>query len=120
MLDGVNDSDADARQLLRLLKGIPAFVNIIPVRALRTDSMQIIIPGSLYCDSYQRSNTEHSGARRGQYNPWPGSPYRCSSRRRISAFQVRRAAAAAPYDASGVFGTTLPEQKRLAVSMQAL
>lgn len=30
MLDGVNDSDADARELLRLIKGIPAKVNLIP------------------------------------------------------------------------------------------
>ena len=30
MLDGVNDSDADARGLVRLLAGIPAKVNLIP------------------------------------------------------------------------------------------
>lgn len=30
MLKGVNDSDADARELVRLLKGIPAKVNLIP------------------------------------------------------------------------------------------
>lgn len=30
MLKGVNDSDADARQLVRLLKDIPALVNLIP------------------------------------------------------------------------------------------
>ncbi len=30
MLDGVNDSPADARELVRLLKGIPAKVNLIP------------------------------------------------------------------------------------------
>ena len=30
MLDGVNDSDADARALVRLIKGIPAKVNLIP------------------------------------------------------------------------------------------
>lgn len=30
MLDGVNDSDAEARDLVRLLKGIPAKVNLIP------------------------------------------------------------------------------------------
>ena len=30
MLDGVNDSDADARRLVRLLQGIPAKVNLIP------------------------------------------------------------------------------------------
>ncbi|NIP74064.1 MAG: 23S rRNA (adenine(2503)-C(2))-methyltransferase RlmN, partial [Gammaproteobacteria bacterium] len=30
MLKGVNDSDADARELVRLLDGIPAKVNLIP------------------------------------------------------------------------------------------
>ena len=30
MLDGVNDSDADARELVQLIRGIPAKVNLIP------------------------------------------------------------------------------------------
>jgi 23S rRNA (adenine2503-C2)-methyltransferase len=30
MLDGVNDADADARDLVRLIRGIPAKVNLIP------------------------------------------------------------------------------------------
>lgn len=30
MLKGVNDTPADARQLVRLLKGIPAKINLIP------------------------------------------------------------------------------------------
>jgi 23S rRNA (adenine2503-C2)-methyltransferase len=30
MLDGVNDAEADARELLRLIRGIPAKVNLIP------------------------------------------------------------------------------------------
>ena len=30
MLGGVNDSEADARELLRLIKGIPSLVNLIP------------------------------------------------------------------------------------------
>lgn len=30
MLRGINDSDADARELVRLLKGVPAKVNLIP------------------------------------------------------------------------------------------
>ena len=33
MLDGVNDSHADARELVRLLKGIPAKINLIPFNA---------------------------------------------------------------------------------------
>ena len=31
MIDGVNDSEENARELLRLLKGLPAHVNIIPL-----------------------------------------------------------------------------------------
>jgi 23S rRNA (adenine2503-C2)-methyltransferase len=30
MLDGINDSDADARELVRLIRGIPAKINLIP------------------------------------------------------------------------------------------
>lgn len=50
MLKGVNDTDADAHALVKLLSGIHAKVNLIP------------------------------------FNPWPGSPYECSSRNRIRAF----------------------------------
>lgn len=50
MLKGVNDSDADAKELVRLLKGIHAKVNLIP------------------------------------FNPWPNSPYECSSKNRIRSF----------------------------------
>ncbi len=30
MLDGINDSEAEARELVRLLDGLPAKVNLIP------------------------------------------------------------------------------------------
>jgi 23S rRNA (adenine2503-C2)-methyltransferase len=50
MLEGVNDTRADARALVRLLKGIPAKINLIP------------------------------------FNPWPGSPYRCSTWADIESF----------------------------------
>jgi len=50
MLKDVNDTDADAHELVRLLSGIPAKINLIP------------------------------------FNPWPGSPYECSSRNRIMKF----------------------------------
>ena len=53
MLDGVNDSDEDCLALLRLIKGIPSKLNLIP------------------------------------FNPWPGSPYVCSSEDRINAFAYR-------------------------------
>ena len=62
MLDGVNDSDEDCRALLRLIKGIPSKLNLIP------------------------------------FNPWPGSPYVCSSENRINAFanRVMKAGYASP------------------------
>lgn len=52
MLKGVNDSDADAHELVRLLKGIPAKVNLIPFNAW---------PGAEYeCSS---NNRMHAFAR---------------------------------------------------------
>ena len=62
MLDGVNDSDADCAALLKLIRGIPSKINLIP------------------------------------FNPWPGSPYECSSDDRIEAFaaKVLRAGYASP------------------------
>jgi len=50
MLDGVNDSQADAHTLARLLGDLPAKVNLIP------------------------------------FNPWPGAPYKCSSKGTIARF----------------------------------
>lgn len=49
MLNGVNDTDDDARELVRLLKDIPAKVNLIPFNAW---------PGSNYtCSSNNRINS---------------------------------------------------------------
>ncbi|GBU20060.1 MULTISPECIES: 23S rRNA (adenine(2503)-C(2))-methyltransferase RlmN [Methylobacterium] len=46
MLKGVNDSDSDARELVRLLKGIPAKINLIPFNPW---------PGSAYeCSDWAR------------------------------------------------------------------
>jgi 23S rRNA (adenine2503-C2)-methyltransferase len=50
MLRDINDSPAEARELVRLLDGIPAKVNLIP------------------------------------FNPWPGTPYECSTGPAIKAF----------------------------------
>jgi 23S rRNA (adenine2503-C2)-methyltransferase len=50
MLKGVNDSPADAKELLRLIRGIPSKINLIP------------------------------------FNPWPGSPFECSSPEAIHRF----------------------------------
>ena len=62
MLKGINDSPADARALVQLLKGIPAKINLIP------------------------------------FNPWPGSPYECSSWHAIEIFAaiVNKAGYASP------------------------
>ena len=46
MLEGVNDSLAEARDLVRLLKGIPAKINLIPFNPW---------PGAPYeCSSWER------------------------------------------------------------------
>lgn len=50
MLKDINDSPADAKELVRLIRGIPAKINLIP------------------------------------FNPWPGSPYECSTPQAINAF----------------------------------
>lgn len=50
MLDGINDSLADARGLVEMLRDIPSKVNLIP------------------------------------FNPWPGSEYKCSSKKTIDRF----------------------------------
>ncbi|UCB54654.1 MAG: 23S rRNA (adenine(2503)-C(2))-methyltransferase RlmN [Thiotrichales bacterium] len=50
LLDGVNDSDLDAQQLIKLVKGIPALINLIP------------------------------------FNPFTGSGYKTSPRKRVERF----------------------------------
>jgi 23S rRNA (adenine2503-C2)-methyltransferase len=46
MLKGINDSDAEARELVRLLKGLPAKINLIPFNPW---------PGAPYeCSSWDR------------------------------------------------------------------
>ncbi|MEO1206876.1 MAG: 23S rRNA (adenine(2503)-C(2))-methyltransferase RlmN [Pseudomonadota bacterium] len=62
MLKGINDTLAEARELVRLLDGIPAKINLIP------------------------------------FNPWPGSPYECSTSGQIERFAdvVNRAGYASP------------------------
>ena len=50
MLENVNDSAKDAHELVGLLSGLPAKINLIP------------------------------------FNPWPGSPYKCSPNNRILRF----------------------------------
>lgn len=50
MLEGINDTIRDAHELVNLLAGIPAKINLIP------------------------------------FNPWPGTEYKCSSRKTIEKF----------------------------------
>jgi 23S rRNA (adenine2503-C2)-methyltransferase len=85
MLKGINDSLADARELVRLLDGIPAKINLIP------------------------------------FNPWPNSPYECSSWTRIEKFAdiVNLAGYASPVrtprgrDISAACGQLKSETERL-------
>ena len=49
MLDGVNDSDAEARELVRLLRGIPAKINLIPFNPWEGSPYQ--------CSSWERIET---------------------------------------------------------------
>ena len=51
MLEGINDTKSEAHQLTKLLRGVPAKVNLIP------------------------------------FNPFPGSQYKCSSRKTIDQFR---------------------------------
>ena len=52
MLDGINDSEANARELAKRLRGISSKINLIP------------------------------------FNPFPGAPYKCSSRKAIDRFKT--------------------------------
>ena len=90
MLKDVNDSVRDARELVRLLAGIPAKVNLIP------------------------------------FNPWPGSPYECSSWETIERFAevVNRAGYASPVraprgrDIMAACGQLKSESKRARASQR--
>lgn len=73
MLDGINDSDAEARDLVRLLRGLPAKVNLIPFNPW---------PGSEYrCSSRARIEAFARIVERGGYP----SPVRTPRGRDIAA-----------------------------------
>ncbi|MDQ0313870.1 23S rRNA (adenine(2503)-C(2))-methyltransferase RlmN [Amorphus orientalis] len=73
MLAGVNDSPADARELVRLLKGIPAKINLIPFNPW---------PGSAYdCSDWETIETFADIVNRAGY----ASPIRTPRGRDISA-----------------------------------
>ena len=65
MLKGVNDSPADARQLVRLLKDIPAKINLIPFNPW---------PGAPFeCSTAQGDRTPSPRS-----STTPPSPHRCA------------------------------------------
>ena len=73
MLKGVNDTDADARDLVRLLKGIPAKINLIPFNPwpgsrtnARTGSASSASPTSCSAPA-----TPRRSARRAAATSWP-------------------------------------------------
>ncbi len=73
MLKGINDSDADARELVRLLANIPAKINLIPFNPW---------PGSPYqCSDWERIETFSDIVNRAGY----ASPVRTPRGRDISA-----------------------------------
>ena len=92
MLKGVNDSIGDAKELVRLLAGIPSKINLIP------------------------------------FNPWPGSPYDCSSWETIERFAevVNRAGYASPVrtprgrDIDAACGQLKSDSQRLAARARAV
>jgi len=47
MLRGINDSPADARELVRLLKGIPAKINLIPFNPWPGTSFECSTPETI-------------------------------------------------------------------------
>jgi 23S rRNA (adenine2503-C2)-methyltransferase len=47
MLKGVNDSEADARELVRLIAGLPAKVNLIPFNPWPGSSFETSTPGAI-------------------------------------------------------------------------
>ena len=63
MLQGVNDSDADARELVRLLKDVPAKVNLIPFNPW---------PGAPYACSSNNRIRAFAADRRGRGLRQPG------------------------------------------------
>ncbi len=67
MLRGVNDSEAEARELVRLIAGIPAKVNLIPFNPW---------PGS----AYEPSTREQAGPFRRGRDGRPASRARCAPR----------------------------------------
>ena len=74
MLDGVNDSPADARELVRLLADIPAKVNLIPFNPWPGAPFAWLAPGGdrALCPDSQRRRAVRAGAPApGARTSWP-------------------------------------------------
>ena len=98
MLKGVNDSPAEARALVRLLKGLPAKINLIPFNPW---------PGSAFECSDWRDDRAVFGNRLQRRLREPGAHAegpRHSGRLRPAQERERKTARARPHDARGEFG----------------
>lgn len=71
MLDGVNDSIQDARRLVKILRDLPAHVNLMQV--------------NLHMSTTARANLVLISP----FNPWPGTKYRTSTNAQVDAFEKR-------------------------------
>ena len=89
MLKGVNDSNADARELVRLLKGIPAKINLIPFNPW---------PGSQYdCSDWERIEEFSEIVYRAGYASPVRTPRGARHPRRLRPAQERDGEAAGPH-----------------------
>ena len=82
MLKSVNDSLAEAAELGRLLRGLPALVNLIPVRSSWPRARTHIVP----CVPARTAHLADDDVTVPQFNPWPGSNLECSDEATIVAF----------------------------------
>ena len=98
MLKGVNDSPAEARALVRLLKGLPAKINLIPFNPW---------PGSAFeCSDWEtieRFSEDRLQRRLREPGAHAEGP-RHSGRLRPAQERERKTARARPHDARGEFG----------------
>ena len=95
MLKGINDSDTDARQLVRALKGIPSKVNLIPFNPW---------PGS----DYECSSARQIASFQTQYPPiLTGSKSAAAGVLSMTAFDFGAMKTAADWDDGGEEGLRL-------------
>ena len=83
MLKDVNNSDADARRLVRLIAGIPAKINLIPFNPW---------PGA----PYQRSDPDPDRGVRAASSTAPATPLRCAPRAARTSWRPAASSRAPP------------------------